>query len=242
VIARAALRVTAVAAAVALAAFAIHLGVASRASALTPSRAGALGWPFQGTASVATAHERDWKASFGPATRRWVLGHRAYGNPLVQVGAPHALFASHYTTRPLDVVVVVAPLAGATPYVGIAGIYGSDSGHHGFDAVVPFRSFDQDVSGNARSYVRHIVDLVTVVVGGPRAGGLLVNADGVRQNVNDLPGLQYTFDNRGITWMYASVSFTFAHPTDGVITLTDGNGNLSNVLYHGPIGAGGVLG
>ena len=115
----------------------------------------------------------------------------------------------------------------------MAGIYGSDSGHHGFDAIVPFTSFDQEVSGNARSYVHNIVDLVTVVVGGPRAGGLLVNADGVRQNINDLPAVQFSFDNRGITWMYASVSFTFAHPTDGVITLTDGNGNLSNVLYYG---------
>ena len=241
-IAKAALRTTAGLAAIVLAALAIHLGVASRAAALSPSTAGALSWPFQGTASVATAHEADWETAFGPATRRWVLGHRAGGNPLVQVGKPHALFAAHYAARPLDVVVVVAPLSGAAPYVGLAGIYGFDAGHHGFDAVVPFHSYDQEVSGNARSFVRDVLDLVTVVVGGPRAGGLLVNADGVRQNVNDLPAVQYSFDFRGITWMYASVSFTVAHPTDGVITLTDGNGNLSNVLYYGRIGAGGVLG
>lgn len=241
-IAKAAGRTTAALAAIILAAVAIHLGVASRASALTPATAGALSWPFQGTASVATAHQADWKASFGPATRRWVLGHRVGGHPLVQVGAPRALFAAHYAPRPLDLVVVVAPLSGAAPYVGLAGIYGNDGGHHGFDAVVPFHSYDQEVSGNARSFVGQILDLVTVVVGGPRAGGLLVNADGVRQNINDLPAVQFSFDSRGITWMYASVSFTFAHRTDGIITLTDGNGNLSNVLYYGRVGAGGALG
>src|ERR1700710_484120 len=105
-IVRAALRATAVLAALALAAVAIHLVVASRASALPPSTAGALGWQFQGTASIATAHEADWSSGFRPAARRWVLGHRASGNPLVQVGAPHALFAAHYRPRPLDVVVV----------------------------------------------------------------------------------------------------------------------------------------
>ncbi|MDX6213185.1 MAG: hypothetical protein QOF82_2272 [Frankiales bacterium] len=210
------------------------------ASAGPPS--GALGWPFQGVTSVAVEHQADAERSFSSAVRDYVLQARSHGAPLFQVGRPHPLFAAHYLARPLDVLVLVAPVTGGGRVVGLAGLYGQDRSHHGTDAVVPFSAIDQEVSGNVVSYVRGDVDQVTVVVGGPRAGGLLVNDDGSRQNVNDLIDNQTSFDHRGITWMYASVPATPEHPQDSVITLTDGNGNLSNVLYYGPIGAGEITG
>jgi hypothetical protein len=204
------------------------------ASARTP--AGALAWSFQGSTSVEAAFLGDAERSFSSAVRGWVLQARAHGSPLAQVGRPHPIFAANYLARPLNIVVLVAPVTDGGNVVGLAGLYGSDQHHHGTDAVVPFTAIDQEVSGNVLSYMRGDLDLVTVVVGGPRAGGLLVNEDGTRQNVNDLIDNQTSFDQRGVTWMYASIPATVEEPKDGVITLTDGNGNLSNVLYYGPIG------
>ncbi|MDX6245197.1 MAG: hypothetical protein QOE76_2920 [Frankiales bacterium] len=219
----------------------VAAGLSSPSASARPP-AGALAWPFQGSASVAARYEADAERSFSSAVRGYVLRARSHGSPLLQVGRPHPLFAANYLARPLDVVVLVAPVTGGGRVVGLAGLYGSDRRHHGTSAVVPFSSIDQEVSGNVLSYVRGDLDLVTVVVGGPRAGGLLVNDRGTRQNINDLIDNQTSFDHRGITWMYASVPSTPQRPKDGAITLTDGNGNLSNVLYYGPIGSGAITG
>jgi hypothetical protein len=219
----------------------VTVGVSSPSASARPP-AGALAWAFQGSTAVAAKHEADAERSFASAVRGYVLQARAHGAPLLQVGRPHPVFAANYLARPLDLVVLVAPVTDGGGVVGLAGLYGSDRHHHGTDAVVPFSSIDQEVSGNVLSYVRGDLDLVTVVVGGPRAGGLLVNDGGTRQNVNDLIDNQTSFDHRGITWMYAWVPATHEQPKDGVITLTDGNGNLSNVLYYGPIGVGEITG
>ncbi|MDX6257490.1 MAG: hypothetical protein QOJ11_3824 [Frankiales bacterium] len=213
-----------------------NVGPSGPVASARPPR-GALGWPLQGAPSVAAQHEADAERSFSSAVRAYVLQARSHGAPLFQVGRPHPLFAANYLARPLDVVVLVAPVTGGGQVVGLAGLYGSDRHHHGTDAVVPFSSSDQQISGNVLSYVRGDLDQVTVVVGGPRAGGLLVNDRGIRQNVNDLIDNQTSSDRRGITWMYALIPATPEHPKDGVITLTDGNGNLSHVLYYGPVGA-----
>jgi hypothetical protein len=215
----------------------VNAGI-SGPSADARAPAGALAWPFQGSASVEAAYQADAERSFSSAVRGWVLRARSHGSPLVQVGRPHPVFAANYLARPLNIVVLVAPVTDGGAVVGVAGLYGSDGHHHGTDAVVPFTSIDQEVSGNVLSYMRGDLDFVTVVVGGPRAGGLLVNDGGIRQNVNDLIDNQTSFDQRGVTWMYASIPATVEEPKDGVITVTDGNGNLSNVLYYGPIGNG----
>ena len=177
-----------------------------------PRRRAPLSWPFQGTESVATAHEADWKAAFGPATRRWVLGHRARATRWSR--SARRTPCSPPTTRPGRSTSWWSwpRLAGAARLRRHRRHLRQRRRHHGFDAVVPFHSYDQEVSGNARSFVRSVLDLVTVVVGGPRAGGLLVNADGIRQNINDLPAVQFSFDSRGITWLYASVSFDVRPP------------------------------
>lgn len=227
--------VVAVVVAVLTAVFWVNAGLpGTSAEARTP--AGALAWSFQGSTSVEAAYAADAERSFSSAVRGWVLQARSHGSPLVQVGRPHPIFAANYLARPLNIVVMVAPVTDGGSVVGLAGLYGSDRHHHGTDAVVPFTSIDQELSGNVLSYMRGDLDLVTVVVGGPRAGGLLVNEGGTRQNVNDLDDNQTSFDQRGVTWMYASIPATVEEPKDGVITLTDGNGNLSNVLYYGPIG------
>jgi hypothetical protein len=199
---------------------------------------GALAWPFQGATSVAVEREADAERSFSSAVRPYVLLARSRGAPLFQVGRAHPLFAAHYLARTLEVVVLVAPVTGGGRVVGLAGLYGRDHRHHGTDTVVPFSALAQQVSGDVQSYVHGDLDLVTVVVGGPRAGGLLVNDGGARQNINNLTDNQTWSDPRGISWMYASVPATAQHPQDGEITVTDGNGNLNNVLYSGPTGVG----
>jgi hypothetical protein len=219
----------------------VNAGISSPSASARPP-AGALSWPFQGSVTVAAKHEADAELSFSSAVRGYVQQARSHGSPLLQVGRPHPVFAANYLARPMDIVVLVAPVTGGGRVVGLAGLYGSDRHHHGTDAVVPFSAIDQQVSGNVLSYMRGDLDFVTVVVGGPRAGGLLVNDGGVRQNVNDLIDNQTSFDQRGVTWMYASIPTTREQPKDGVITVTDGNGNLSNVLYYGPTGAGAVTG
>jgi hypothetical protein len=151
----------------------------------------------------------------------------------VHVGQPHALFAADYLPRALDVVVAVAPVTGDGRVTGLAGLFASDPRHHGIDSFMPLLGGEQQVSGNVRSYVRLDEDDVTVVVGGPRAGGLLVQVDGARQAVDNLDGAQTQFDRRGIAWMYSFVPATAGDPTNGVMTVTDGNGNLENVLYYG---------
>lgn len=219
----------------------VNAGISSPSASARPP-AGALAWSFQGSTTVASRHEADAERSFTSAVRGYVQRARAHGSPLLQVGRPRPLFAANYLARSLDVVVLVAPVSNGGAVVGLAGLYGSDRHHHGTDTVVPFSAIDQQVSGNVQSYQRGDLDFVTVVVGGPRAGGLLVNEGGTRQNVNDLIDNQTSFDHRGITWMYASLPATTEQPKDGVITVTDGAGNLSNVLYYGPTGAGAVSG
>ena len=237
---RSGLRTGSVVAVVVAVLVALLWGNARFSSATASARApvGPLAWPFQGSTTVAAKLQADAERSFGPAVRDYVLNARQHGSPLFQVGHPHPLFAFHYLTRPMDVMVLVAPVSDGGSVIGLAGLYGSDFRHHGTDAVVPFTSIDQEVSGNVMAYNHVNVDLLTIVVGGPRAGGLLVNQDGVRQNVGDLLGFAISVDRRGITWMYSSVPRTRALPKDGDLTVTDGNGNLTNVLYYGPIGGG----
>ena len=130
-------------------------------------------------------------------------------------------------------VVAVAPVTGDGAVVGLAGLYARDARHHGVDSVMALRVGEQQVSGDVNSYIGLDLDQVTVVVGGPRAGGLLVTVDGRPQSVEQLTGAQTQFDSRGITWMYSSVPITTERPTNGVLTVTDGNGNLENILYYG---------
>jgi hypothetical protein len=99
--------------------------------------------------------------------------------------------------------------------------------------VVPLSATDVEVSADVETFALTGQRGLTVVVGGPRAGGLLVDVDGVRQNVNDLPGAQAVLDRRGISWLYPSVHPQAAHPDDGVLTLVDGALDIEHVLYHG---------
>jgi hypothetical protein len=194
---------------------------------------GPASWPFQGDARVAAADESDAARSFSGAVGGFVGAMRAAGRVAVHVGTPHPVFASVYHLRVLDVVVMVAPVTGGGPVVGLAGLYASDRRHHGIDAVMQLVSSDQEISGNIRSYEYGDEDDVTVVVGGPRAGGLLVEDGGGSEPVDALPGAQTQFDRRGITWMYAAITPTLALPKNGVMTVTDGNGNIQDVLYYG---------
>ena len=72
------------------------------------------------------------------------------------------------------------------------------------------------------------------MVGGPRAGGILVSVDGGNTGPNELPGAQVVSDPRGIAWIYDAVPRTLAAPTNGVISVTDGNGDYEHLLYYGP--------
>jgi hypothetical protein len=226
-------------AAVVLAVVALSVGAfAYRSSTGTtavpaPPALGAVAWPFQGTGSVATAQQKDAAATFDAVAAGFAAEARASGQVAVHVGQPHALFSAYYKPRYLDVVVAVAPVTGDGSVVGLAGLYARDDRHHGIDSVMPLHVGEQQVSGDVRSYVGLDEDFVTVVVGGPRAGGLLVDSGGTTQPVDTLVGAQTQFDSRGITWMYASVPVTVALPKNGVMTVTNGNGDLENVLYYG---------
>ena len=195
---------------------------------------GAVTWPFQGSQAVATAHQADAVKTFDAAAVGYVRRARATGRLTVHLGAPHALFAAHYGLRDLDIVVEVAPLLGVTgPAVGLAGFYVSDSSHHGVDAVMVLGAADQEVSGTVRSYVDDDMDEVTVVVGGPRAGGLLVSVTGGNAAIGQIDGNQTMFDSRGIAWIYPSIPPSEQHERNGVITVTDGNGDIEHALYVG---------
>jgi hypothetical protein len=207
---------------------------ASRTGKAAPQAAiGAVAWPFQGTASVAAEHQKDVTSSFDAMAGGFAAEARASGRIGVHVGQPHALFAAVYRPRALAVVVAVAPVTGDGQVSGVAGLFAADNRHHGIDAFMPLQAGEQQVSGNVHSYFRLDEDDVTVVVGGPRAGGLLVQFDGQRVAVDQLDGAQTQFDSRGITWMYSFVPATSVQPTNGVMTVTDGQGNLENVLYYG---------
>lgn len=221
--------------AVGLVAVGVFASVSASRTSSVPAQPvlGAVGWPFQGTAAVAAAHQKDAAASFDAVAAGFAAEARASGRIAVHVGQPHALFAADYRPRSLDVVVAVAPVTGDGAVIGLAGLYARDARHHGVDAIMALKVGEQQVSGDVNSYVGLDLDQVTVVVGGPRAGGLLVTVGGAPESVELLPGAQTQFDSRGITWLYASVPITTERPTNGVLTVTDGNGNLENVLYYG---------
>jgi hypothetical protein len=207
---------------------------ASRTGKSAPQTAvGAVAWPFQGTAAVAALHQKEVTSSFDAMAGGFAAEARASGRIGVHVGQPHALFAANYRPRALAVVVAVAPVTGDGQVTGLAGLFAADNRHHGTDAFMPLLAGEQQISGNVHSYFRLDEDDVTVVVGGPRAGGLLVQVDGQREAVAQLDGAQTQFDSRGVAWMYSFVPATSAQPTNGVMTVTDGNGNLENVLYYG---------
>jgi hypothetical protein len=182
---------------------------------------------------VAAEHQKQVTSSFNAMAGGFAAEARASGRIGIHVGQPHALFAAVYLPRALAVVVAVAPVTGDGKVTGLAGIFASDYHHHGVDSFMPLGAGDQQVSGNVHSNFRRDEDDVTVVVGGPRAGGLLVQFDGQRQAVDLLDGAQTQSDRRGITWMYAFIPATKEQPINGVMTVTDGNGNLEHALYYG---------
>jgi len=211
----------------------VYNSVATAPSVPAGPPLGAVAWPFQGTASVAAEHQKEVTSSFTALASGFAAEARASGRIGVHVGEPHALFAAVYRPRALAVVVAVAPVTGDGKVIGLAGIFAADYRHHGVDSFMPLVAGDQQVSGNVHSNYRRDEDDVTVVVGGPRAGGLLVQVGDTRESVEQVGGAQTQFDSRGIAWMYGFLPATAQQPTNGVITVTDGNGNLENVLYYG---------
>jgi hypothetical protein len=211
----------------------VHVATSGTPPAAAQPAVGPVAWPFQGTASVAAEHQQEVTSSFDAVAGGFAAEARAGGRIAVHVGQPHALFAAVYRPRALAVVVAVAPVTGDGQVIGLAGIFGADYHHHAVDALMPLVAPDQQVSGNVHSYFRRDEDDVTVVVGGPRVGGLLVQAGGQRQAVDQLDGAQTQSDSRGIAWMYAFLPASSQQPNNGVMTVTDGNGNLEHVLYYG---------
>ncbi len=210
-----------------------HRGSAQQVGA---AQSGPLLWPFLGSAAVADRDGADALARFPGASARYVLPARAGGQVFAHVGKPHVLFAATDGDRGLDVLVLVAPVTGAGPVVGLAAFYANDSSHHGFDTIVPLAAGDVEVSGDVGATGATAPAAVTVVVGGPRAGGLLVDVDGVPQNVTTLAGSQTVVDQHGIAWLYPVVRPTPSRPGDGVLTLVNGALDIAHVLYHGPPG------
>jgi hypothetical protein len=212
----------------------VHHSASRTSRGSDPPAVGAVAWPFQGTASVAVAHQADAAASFDTIAGEFVAEAIAEGRIGVHVGQPHALLATRYLWRSLDVVVVVAPVIGGGRVTGLAGFYVSDSDHQGVDAVMTLGSGDPAVSGTVRSYINGDLDEATIVVGGPRAGGLLVAVDGRNTAIGQIQGNQTAFDSRGISWMYPAIAAGTQSGGDGNLTITDGQGDTEHALYVGP--------
>jgi hypothetical protein len=200
---------------------------------------GPVGWPFQGTASVAAAHLSDAVRALQADAAPYETQARSQGGAL-HLGTPHALFATTYRAGGLDVVVTVVPVSGVSGVVGLAGLYGTDGQGHASSSLELVGAGDATVSGEVKSHLFADDHPVTVVVGGPRAGGLLVDVDGGKTGPSSLPDSQVVSDPRGISWIYRSVRPTPAQPHNGVLSVTDGNGDIQHLLYYGPPAAGPV--
>ena len=204
----------------------------SRSHAPVVAAVGPATWPFQGSAAVADARLAAATAALKAGAVPYEQQARDQGGKLT-VGPSHALFATHYEAGALDIVVTIAPVEGVRNVVALAGIYATDAAGHVTRSVALVGASDASVSGNVESYLSRDSHPVTVVVGGPRAGGLLVNVDGYNVGPSELSGAQTVSDPRGISWIYRAEPGSTAHPDNGVLSVTDGNGDIEHLLYHG---------